>query len=139
MSAKHAETCWPRIQCHFGSSVTACFAGSTSRQFDCLPVRTRVHLCLRRRRIRLSAYPLSFPLHGLRTSRYRGECASTLHQGRSESHRHRNQVLRFFKHLLCKPGANPPTALRMTRSPSSRGNEMTAAILRGEIAMLLEK
>jgi len=57
----------------FGSSVTACCAGSTSRQLHCLPVRPRLHRCLRRPQARLPAAPRVFPLHGLRTSRSRGE------------------------------------------------------------------
>src|SRR5215470_8199923 len=67
-----------------------------------------MHLCSRRRQMRLLASPLSCPLHGLRTSRYRGACASAPHQGRSESHRHRKQVLKLSSITALALGTNPP-------------------------------
>ena len=71
-----------------------------------------MHLCSRRHQRRLPADPLSGPLHGLRTSRYRGACASAPHQGRSESHRHRNQVLKLASISALSFGTNPPDFLQ---------------------------
>jgi hypothetical protein len=92
----------------FGSSVPASYAGSTSRQLYDLPVRTPMHLCSRRRQGRLPAAPLSGPLHGLRTSRYREACASAPHQGRSELPRHRKHVLKLASLSALSFGTNPP-------------------------------
>src|SRR5262245_44545587 len=96
----------------FGSSVSASYAGSTSRQFYDLSVRTPMHLCSRCRQGRLPAYPLSCLLHGLRTSRYREACASAPHQGWSELHRHRNQVLKPESVNALELGTNPPNLLQ---------------------------
>src|SRR5262249_90637 len=62
--------------------------------------------------MRLLAYPLSCPLHGLRTSRYREACASAPEQGRSESHRHRKQVLELLSITALAFGTNPPDLIQ---------------------------
>src|SRR5712691_4571882 len=72
-----------------------------------------MHLCERRHRVRLSVYPRSCPLHGLKTSRYRGAWASTLHQGRSEFHRHRNQVLKPLRVSSLQLGTNLPNLVQV--------------------------
>src|SRR6266446_1451594 len=72
-----------------------------------------MHLCLRRHRVRLPVYPRSCPLHGLKTSRYRGACASAPHQGRSEFHRHRNQVLKPSRVSSLQLGINPPNLVQV--------------------------
>ena len=84
VTAGRAENRRPKIQCHFGSSVSASYAASTYRRFHSLPVRTPIHLDWQPRRVRLPAALHSLPLRGLMASRYRGECVSTPHQGRSE-------------------------------------------------------
>jgi hypothetical protein len=93
--AGRAENRRPKVQCHFGSSVSASCAGSTYRRFHSLPVRTRIHLYWRCHRVRLPVVPRSCPLRGLMASRYRGACVSTPHQRRSELHRHPKRVLRL--------------------------------------------
>jgi len=55
---------------------------------------------------------LACPLHGLRTSRYREACASAPHQGRSESHRHRHQVLKLLSITALSFGTNPPDLIQ---------------------------
>jgi hypothetical protein len=97
VNAGRAENRRPEVQCLFGSSVSASCAGSTYRRFHSLPVRTRIHLYWRCHRVRLPVVPRSFPLRGLMASRYRGECVSTPHQGRSELHRHPKRVLRLSR------------------------------------------
>ena len=110
--ASRAEKGWPRHQCLLAPACQPTFAGSTSRQFHDLPVRTPIHLCSRRRQMRLLASPLSCPLHGLRTSRYREACASAPHQGRSESHRHQKQVLELSSNTALSFGTNPPDLIQ---------------------------
>ena len=102
--AGRAETRRPKVRCHFGSSVPASCAGSTSRRFHSLPVRAPIHLYWRWRRVRLPAAPRSFPLRGLMASRYRGECVSAPHQGWSELHRHPKRVLRLSSVSSFSPG-----------------------------------
>src|SRR5262249_35331544 len=103
-NAGRAENRRPEVRCPFGSSVSASCAGSTYRRFHSLPVRTRIHLYWRCHRVRLPVVPRSFPLRGLMASRYRGECVSTPHQGRSELHRHPKRVLRLARVASLSPG-----------------------------------
>src|SRR5215467_486406 len=104
VNAGRAENRRPKVQCHFGSSVAASCAGSTYRRFHSLPVRTPIHLYWRCHRVRLPVAPRSCPLRGLMTSRYRGACVSTPHQGRSELHRHPKRVLRLARVASFAPG-----------------------------------
>src|SRR5215467_10163661 len=95
----------PRSVAIFGSSVPASCAGSTYRRFHSLPVRTRIHLYWRCRRVRLPVALRSCPLRGLMASRYRGACVSAPHQGRSELHRHPKRVLRVSRVSSFSPEA----------------------------------
>jgi hypothetical protein len=58
--------------------------------------------------VRLPAALRSFPLRGLMARRYRGECVSTPHQGRSELHRYPTRVLRRPRVPAWLPGDQSP-------------------------------
>jgi hypothetical protein len=102
--AGRAEHRRPKVRCPFGSRVPAACAGSPSRRFPALPVRTPLHLYWRCRQVRLPAAPRSCPLRALMASRYRGECVSAPHQGWSELHRHPKRVLRLSRVSSFSPG-----------------------------------
>jgi hypothetical protein len=108
VTAGRAEKRRSKVRCPFGSNVSASCAGLTYRRFHSLPVRTPIHLYWRYGRVRLPATPRSCPLRGLRTSRYRGACVSTPHQGRSELHRHPKRVLRLSRVPSCLPEDQSP-------------------------------
>jgi hypothetical protein len=93
VTASHVKTCWPSLQCLLAPAsqpLSLVQPNDSFMTFLCVPIS----ICASGiSGVRLPDGPRSFPPHGLRTSRYRGERASAPHQGRSEFHRHRAQVL----------------------------------------------
>jgi hypothetical protein len=109
-TASHVKTCGPSLQCLLApASQPRALVQPNDRvmTFLCGPLS----LCASGLSgVRLPDGPRSFPPHGLRTRRDRGDRASAPHQERSEFHRHRAQVLRSGRRVAPDLGPIPPIA-----------------------------
>src|SRR5215831_18343973 len=107
VTASHVKICWPSLQgllAPASQPLSLVQPHDSFMTFLCVPIS----LCARSiSGVRLPDWPRSFPPHGLRTSRDRGERASAPHQGLSEFHRPWAQVLMSGRRVASDMGPIP--------------------------------